>query len=330
MNPIVFIVRVVPGALLILALSSCNGEDEAPSCGNGLLDPGELCDDGNFDDSDQCTSVCRPPSCDDGIVSGDESDVDCGGSCGPCGQEASCTAPADCATGACIEERCAYAESCAQLRQLDPELADGSYTIDPDGVDGSAEFPVFCDMSTAGGGWTLVERSPLGPDSVGVALYRDLAINAANPEAASHRLDRPKMSAIAAAATSMRVDCRGSDYLMTAADNLFAGEAGSDGQDTCANFGPVLYQEAQLKGQSLANVTLCTRFVGRSQGCAGAWSIDEHEQNDDCKLVDYPWSGEPITSSSADAFATDAMGLDFESPVHDCHKPGAVRWVMLR
>jgi cysteine-rich repeat protein len=37
-------------------------------CGDGELDVGEGCDDGNLDDDDQCTSFCQDLSCGDGIV----------------------------------------------------------------------------------------------------------------------------------------------------------------------------------------------------------------------------------------------------------------------
>ncbi len=52
------------------------------SCGDGFLwmDPSETCDDGNADDTDECTSKCAAPTCNDGLKSGDEEDVDCGGS----------------------------------------------------------------------------------------------------------------------------------------------------------------------------------------------------------------------------------------------------------
>jgi cysteine-rich repeat protein len=56
-------------------------------CGNGTLDPGELCDDGNADARDGCTNACTPcgdgivqtgEECDDGnLVDGDGCDADC-------------------------------------------------------------------------------------------------------------------------------------------------------------------------------------------------------------------------------------------------------------
>ncbi|MBK7402359.1 MAG: DUF4215 domain-containing protein [Myxococcales bacterium] len=39
-----------------------------PVCGNGIVEPGELCDDGNSDDVDRCTNRCGPTSCGDGVV----------------------------------------------------------------------------------------------------------------------------------------------------------------------------------------------------------------------------------------------------------------------
>jgi cysteine-rich repeat protein len=40
------------------------------TCGNGDVDPGEECDDGNSVNTDQCTNVCRIPVCGDAIVQG--------------------------------------------------------------------------------------------------------------------------------------------------------------------------------------------------------------------------------------------------------------------
>jgi hypothetical protein len=46
-------------------------------CGNGVLDPGEECDDGNLDPADGCSPVCGPETCGDGVVDAGE-DCDCG------------------------------------------------------------------------------------------------------------------------------------------------------------------------------------------------------------------------------------------------------------
>jgi cysteine-rich repeat protein len=40
----------------------------AIACGNGFVDPGEQCDDGNTVENDLCTSACATPRCGDGIV----------------------------------------------------------------------------------------------------------------------------------------------------------------------------------------------------------------------------------------------------------------------
>lgn len=40
------------------ALASCGGGGYTPACGNGILDPGEECDDGNKWNNDGCSSVC--------------------------------------------------------------------------------------------------------------------------------------------------------------------------------------------------------------------------------------------------------------------------------
>ncbi len=55
--------------------------------------------------------ACRPsltattgnatPSCSDEKRNGDESDVDCGGSCAACANDRNCTGPSDCQSGIC-------------------------------------------------------------------------------------------------------------------------------------------------------------------------------------------------------------------------------------
>jgi hypothetical protein len=54
------------------------------------------------------TCIAAPPvdTCHDRAVDGDETDVDCGGSCMPCGTARHCAGPSDCASNACDAGAC--------------------------------------------------------------------------------------------------------------------------------------------------------------------------------------------------------------------------------
>ncbi len=74
------------------------GGDTCPGCADGLS-CGEAtdCINGRCEDG-TCTS------CVDGIVNGDESDVDCGGSCGGCGGGDACEDNSDCLSDECLPD----------------------------------------------------------------------------------------------------------------------------------------------------------------------------------------------------------------------------------
>jgi cysteine-rich repeat protein len=81
------------GLLVALLTWGCPGDGSdiitGMNCGNGVLDPGEQCDDGNNLDGDGCSADCLLPSCGDGIldageacddgnnIDGDGCDADC-------------------------------------------------------------------------------------------------------------------------------------------------------------------------------------------------------------------------------------------------------------
>ena len=46
----------------------CRNDCTAPTCGDGIVDPGESCDDGNQIDADACPNTCTPHECGDAIV----------------------------------------------------------------------------------------------------------------------------------------------------------------------------------------------------------------------------------------------------------------------
>jgi hypothetical protein len=85
--------------------------------------------------------------------------------CGACGH--ACNAGWPCSSGACV----AFPPSCAAIHATSPADASGVYTIDADGPGPMPPFPVYCDMTTAGGGWTLVAREL--PNTAGTLEFLD-------------------------------------------------------------------------------------------------------------------------------------------------------------
>jgi cysteine-rich repeat protein len=59
-------VLALAAAATAIVLYACAGQEA--SCGNGVLDPGEECDDGNRNNEDGCTVLCRATVCGDGIT----------------------------------------------------------------------------------------------------------------------------------------------------------------------------------------------------------------------------------------------------------------------
>ncbi|MCY1057891.1 DUF4215 domain-containing protein [Nannocystis sp. SCPEA4] len=72
----------------------CTPKCKQVACGDGYQGPGEGCDDGNTEDGDDCTSACQAPGCGDGVVSGgeecDDMNTDNGDGCLNSCQLASC------------------------------------------------------------------------------------------------------------------------------------------------------------------------------------------------------------------------------------------------
>jgi hypothetical protein len=111
-----------------------------------------------------CGFTCNAgfADCDRNPANGCETDLRTSSAhCGACGNA--------CTTGRCEEGRCISNRSCAEILRTNPASTSGNYTIDPDGAGGRSPYTVYCDMTTSGGGWTVIYQ-PISPNIDNAAL----------------------------------------------------------------------------------------------------------------------------------------------------------------
>ena len=173
----------------------CSGDRCQPRdiCGNGFVEEGEHCDDGNDDDSDACTSACErtlgqpcdtfdqcasdtcnseicvtPDVCGNGIQDagewcddGNDNDNDaCDNAC-KLGFGATCASESACASGVCLDATCAAPVSCGD-GTLDPgEACDDGNDDDDDECDNTCKLGLRepCDSNEECGSGVCAARA---------------------------------------------------------------------------------------------------------------------------------------------------------------------------
>ncbi len=139
----------------------CTDDDCEPAAGCTYVVNMVPCDDGNACTvGDACASgACAggpSPNCQDGNTCTTDGCAPASGcTYTPLPDKSPCDPDGSCKAGTCVPNP---PLDCNALHKKQPGLPSGTYTIDPDGSGGNAPLDVYCDMTTDGGGWTMLGK----------------------------------------------------------------------------------------------------------------------------------------------------------------------------
>jgi len=138
-----------------------------PGCGDGTVDMGEDCDDGNFDDTDACVTGCVNASCGDGYLHAGVEDCDDGNANNDDGCRNDCTIPA------CGDGILDTGEECDDGNVTDLDGCSAACVLEPCDQD---QWPLTC-----GGSDTYNNSWGMSPTNL-ISTYSCAAWDESGPE----------------------------------------------------------------------------------------------------------------------------------------------------
>ncbi|MCK5481009.1 MAG: hypothetical protein KAJ06_07680, partial [Gammaproteobacteria bacterium] len=193
------------------------------------------------------------------------------------------------------------AKSCMDILQKGGSTGDGTYWIDTDGQDGDAPFQTYCDMTTDGGGWTLV--AVCRPSDGNNCWSKDAVGTVINPDSATTvKLSDPNIRSL--------IDENGITRAYWSQDTRYCGSGGSatvynkivdpdNGWQShgCGSSGVRQFYYKSSYGASWGNIIVAT-----STGCSCAANGWSNTRLDSCSIT---WvagcEGAPSMSHMCDA-----------------------------